>query len=362
MKRLALLFLLLPNSSFGCTDGKISSLPLSLLVFSPDGKWLVGAGGTVRERGGDEGIVKTWETKSWKIHETWAEGFDARVESVFFVSFDTVATVRPKVRRRGLLDSSPPFDGTLLRYWNVPEKKELEPLHLKKMTGGDGIAFHVPNKRVAFFGLSPRLAAVYTLPDLEQKVVLKDCPPAMLRFSPDGRRILAGIADHESTEIRLYDSTTGLVVANQKLEVPKDRNKYPRIRSAEFSPDGKKIAIGAIEPLKIHVFSADLSATMLTIEPGKFIVPDCVKFTPDSEMIAVRNKDSKVVELYSLKTKEVVKSFSNTPEGAYAWCFSPDGNWIAITSAGDPGGSGRFPQSKERVFEVKTGKLVAELD
>ena len=359
-----LLLLLFVLFVVGCDARPAPWIRIPHVAFSPDGKWLVAAGGRLGKLGrpwGGDGVVKVWQTSNWKLHATWKDGFTNPVDQLFFVSKEIVATASDKLIRD---TPGSPDDGVLVRYWEIATKKELPPLHLhlKDTRHAFGIGYYAPDKLVAYNSGDLRKVGIFTLPNLEKKCTLEGHPKGswLLQFSPDGKRILS--LSYEKPFVRLHDVATGKRIAEHNLDYDLDTANPNEINihgvQARFSSDGKMIAVA--ENSKVYVLTSDLSAVLFDVKGehprGR------AEFSPDSEMIAVRNKDSKVVELYSLKTKEVVKSFSNNPEGAYAWCFSPDGNWIAITSAGDPGGSGRFPPSKVRVFEVKTGKLVAELD
>lgn len=344
--------------STGCQEEKMAAMPYTSLSFSPDGKWLVAAGGTVKPRGG-EGKARVWQTSSWKVHDSWLDGFTDKVDAVFFISVDTTAVISKKMIRER---EGSAFDGILVRLWNVPDKKELASVHLKGARGwGRSIGFHAPDKLIAFTPGDYDKVGIYKFPSLEERTLLTGHSRGafLLRFSPDGKRILSAIRSAEDPQIRLYDNTSGQNKAVFKLAASHDETSPTEVRSADYSANGKMIAIGTIDPIKIYVLTADLSATLLTLEPGLF--PDCVKFTPDSELVAIKNGRN-TVQLYSTKTKEPRKTFDGNPEGVNGWCFSPDGAWIAIASGGHPDKNGGTSPGRVRVFEVKTGKLVAELE
>ncbi|MSQ93668.1 MAG: hypothetical protein EXR98_03835 [Gemmataceae bacterium] len=361
MNTCALLMLPVFAVSLGCSDGKTDRPPINHVAFSPDGKWLVGAGGTVKPNGG-EGIAKVWETSTWKLHDTWGEGFTDRVEQVHFASNEMVATWSNEMEHNPRGGS--PQRGIMLRRWNIPEKKELPKLHLSELrTWAGSTAYYPAGNLVASSSKdADKIGAIFTVPKLEETVTLKEdqARGASFRgFSPDGKRILVAIGSAESPEVRVFDTSNGQRLAAHKLDASNSKVNPTHVRSAEFSPNGKMIVIGTINPIKIYVLTADLSATLLTLELGLF--PDCLKFTPDNEMVAIKNGRNSI-EMYSIKTKEAVKTFDGNPEGANGWCFSPDGAWIAIGSGGHPDDKGKTSPGKVRVFEVKTGKLVAELE
>jgi WD40 repeat protein len=254
-----------------------------------------------------------------------------------------------------------PSDGILVRYWDLSKKAELGSLHIKSLIVAEHTSFFPGANLVVGYRLKTKTVVVYRLPEMQEKATLQDCPPATLRFASDGKTIVAAIGGETDPQLCLYTVEGGQLVNKLKL-VPANAKKIEAtaIKSVEFSPDGTMIAVGTINPMKIHVVRSDLSGTVFTLEPEFPFYPECVKFSPDNAMLAVK-KERNAVHLYSLQTKEAVRIFGKNPEGVNGWCFSPDGAWIAIACGGHPSDS-KLSASRVRVFEVKTGKLVAELE
>jgi len=354
MKYCALLFVFLSIACAGCAENQTTSMPLWHVAFSPDGKWLIAGGGTINQST-NRGVAKVWETGNWKVHHAWNLDFPVYVDGIFFVSPDSVATMNAKVKPGAAGD---PSDGVLLQYWDLSKKKELDELHLKMAASKRLIGIHFPSKLIALYNRSSRACAIYTLPNLEEKIVLKDCPPAFLKFSPDGKKILAAVSQGggNAPHVRSHDAS-GNLLASFDLTASNKGSEPTNVRAGRFSPDGKMVVIVTNRPDKTYLFKADLSAPLWLFDSP---FSECVEFTPDNETIAVR-KDDNTVQLQTIKTKEVVKSFGDNPDGANSWCFSADGAWIAIAGGGHKRQSG-FSPGRVRVFEVKTGKLVAELD
>jgi WD40 repeat protein len=201
--------------------------------------------------------------------------------------------------------------------------------------------------------------AIRNLPKLDEKVALKgDLRAAtLMRFSRDGKNVAVGIKSPETPELQIFNAERGELIRAHKLIASKVFATPTEVRTVAFSPDGTMIAAGTIEPKKIYVFDGNANE-LLAFDVKS--APDCLDFTPDNLFLAFK-KSRNTVELISVKTKKTQRTFSDNPEGANGWCFSPDGAWIAIASGGHPQGSGKSP-GKVRVFEVKTGKLVAVLD
>jgi WD40 repeat protein len=340
--------------STGCSEKKMTSLPVYHVAFSPDGKWLVGAGGLVetssRPPWTGDGSIKVWQTSTWKPHASWREGFTDRVQQIQFTSENVFAVASNQFIRNA--QGGDPYRGTLLRFWNIANKTELASLHLKDIRGNArSIGYYPPANLLALnLGYSLENVGIFTIPTLATKVILEEHKRGslMLRFSPDGKQILSCTLDEPA--LRLHDCTTGRRIASHKMD-------SSQARYAQFSPDGKMIAVAA-ENGKIYVFTRDFSDILLTINVG--IPPSFVTFTPNNEMIAMV-KSRSAIQLYSIKTKEATQTFDGNPEGPNGCSFSPDGEWIAIGSGGHPQGGGKSP-GRVRVFEVKTGKLIADLE
>ena len=286
----------------------------------------------------------------------WSDGFTGIVESIFFLTDDTFVTTNHQYVRdtRGS-----PHDGDMARIWSIQEKKELTSLHLKKSRGhARAIGFYGP-ANILVYNAGDHKPGVFTYPALEEKAILQDFPKtnARLRFSPDGKWVLAAINSASTPAVRLHNASNGVTIAVHQLDASNDEVHFTDVRSAGFSSDGKLIGVGTDRPAKVYVLTSDMKAPILKLDVEG--VPDCVAFTPDGEQIAFQ-KGRNAFELRSIKANKSQQTYDGISEGANSCSFSPDGAWIAIAS-GHPGGIGKTA-GKIRVFEVKTGKLVAELD
>lgn len=327
----------------GCAG---DNLPISSCVFSPDGKWLVAGGGKVNECG----VVKVWDVATWKVHATFKEGLTDRVDAVFFITDETVATVGHRITPQG----PQPYDGSEVRTWKIAEKKLLNVVHLQGHRGkGRSVGFSVPSRRVAYW---TQHMNVKTFPDLEDKAELKGCPGGIVRFLPDGKRVLTTTRSHKDPHLRLHDATDGRCIATLPLRASGLPPHPTEAQAVDVSPNGKLYAVVTENPNRAYVVATDLAKELFAIDLGDR-VSYCIKFTPDNSAVAVQ-KGRNGVQLYSIETQKPIKLFDANPEGVNEWCFSGDGAWIAITSGAQ---DGRSP-TRIRVFEVKTGKLVVELD
>jgi WD40 repeat protein len=337
---------------FGCGQAQEIHRPLLHVAFTPDGKWLVAGGGTIDTRKplhGGHGVVKVWETANWKPYGTWTDGFTDTVDHLFVQSKDSFAVASSKI----IPDSrGSPYAGVLIRSWRFSDKLELPARHLESPLSARGIGYHFHEKLVAYS--HGKNAVVFTLPKLERKSVLEGHSNGslLLHFSPDGKSILSCTVDKPF--IRLHDVSTGKRVGEQNVDgIPPEFSFV----HARFSSDGKMISVGT-ESKKVFVLTADLSAVLFEI--GVQYQPTLAEISPNNEFIAIMHS-SDAVRLYNIKTKEPIRTFEGNLEGVNGCCFSPDGAWIAIASGGHPRDNGTSP-GRVRIFEVKTGKLLGELD
>lgn len=356
--------------SLSCAQAQEKPYPMFRTVaFSADKKWLVAGGGGIA-RTGSHGMVKVWDTSSWKPHAVWTESFTYPVQAVRFVSPEVVASLSAKMLPPG---PGSRFEGTLVRRWNLPEKTEHGSVLLKGYFGGGSLGFHPSQKLITFDHVSDGACGIYSFPELERKVSLKALHelgrPIDCWFSADGKRVYSASVQPDGPQVRLHDAHNGDLLRTFKPENSKDRTEPTIIGSWAVSPNGDMVAIATNRPAKLYILKSDLSETLwvtnapvvsLEIDP-RFRVEPQLEFTIDNEAIALR-KDDTTVELYSLKSKDSIRRFTDNPHGVNGFSFSKDGNWIAIAGGGHRRPENKFSPPSVCVFDVKTGKLVAELD
>jgi WD40 repeat protein len=321
--------------SAGCSAYSRKSSRVEYIAFSPNGTWLVAAGGIWLESGN----LKVWKCSGWILHADWTEGISGQIQSGSFASEDVFVSIGGK---RHITDQRM-YGGNELRFWNILEKRETEIIDLENARGFANQIDYLPDKNMLVTNQWVKFgtAACYSVPNPQKETEFgTDLKFTVhLRFSPDGKKILCcnGLA------LCLFEVSTGKLIAQRKVD---DCDHNSHILSAAFSPSGDMIAVGLQDPNKVYVIPSDLGATWLTCDSE--FDPKSVSFTPDNAMIGATNRGA--IEVISIKNKTIVHRFENTRAEPSRWCFSPDGSMIAIANAWHI-----------RVLDIKTGKVLAEL-
>ncbi|MCL2120419.1 MAG: WD40 repeat domain-containing protein [Planctomycetaceae bacterium] len=176
-------------------------------------------------------------------------------------------------------------------------------------------------------------------------------------FSPDGKKILTTSRQFIA---KIWDADTGKelqkIDAESKYEHPLTTAYYPKLTSAAFSPDGKKIVTSCWDPI----------ARIWDVESGKQLQPltghtatiHFVQFSPDGKKIVTAAEDGTARIWDAESGKELRKlelprmdEMSGMVTGIFA-VFSPDGKKIITYAFNDP---------IVRIWDTETGKKLLEL-
>jgi WD40 repeat protein len=149
--------------------------------------------------------------------------------------------------------------------------------------------------------------------------------PMEVAFSADGKRIAVAT----SIGIWLYDAKTYLPVILLK-------GHTGRVRTVDFSPDGKLLASGSSQLLMPDAF--DRSVRLWNVEKGQQIAAleekadvECIRFSPNGNLLAWGDVlIGKTIKLWDVQHKKELAGIERRGN-EHLWCldFSPDGKTLA---------------------------------
>ncbi|WP_112263861.1 nSTAND1 domain-containing NTPase [Lentzea terrae] len=160
-----------------------------------------------------------------------------------------------------------------------------------------------------------------------------------VRFSPDGKTLLAASADHRVHRWRI----TGRPEPLPALEGHSDA-----VNTLAVSPDGELIATGSTDRT-IVVWDARTGTSLGTL-PGHADSVEALAFSPDSRLLASGSGDFSV-RIWDVAGRKVVSHLTGQSHAVKSVAFSPDGKELAT-------GSTDFAV---RLWDVATGTRTAEL-
>ncbi len=171
-----------------------------------------------------------------------------------------------------------------------------------------------PNGGWVVWQLNPGTAA------LARKVTLADPHTYALNdtvFSPDGR-LAATLGNKSGLEIRIWDLASGRTMT----AIAGSRDS----RSAEFSPDGTRLATGGDNGIAVW----DVASGRQLIRFGSGVIDD-VAFSPDGRRIVSGHMNT-AVTVWDAATGEPLAQMSGHTKRALSVAFSPDGRVVASGS------------------------------
>lgn len=251
---------------------------VSCVAFSPDGKTFVS--------GSRQHHLVLWDMATGEPLHTFINGYQIDVESVAF-SPD------------GKTVASGHVNG-YLRMWEAATGKHIR--FLSGMGGEEG-------SRLSF----EHTGAVYAV-----------------TFSPDGKTLASAGYGDRSTEVRLWEATTGKHI---RLLLSED-GEMDAIESIAFSPDGSTLAIGwGTGGISLSDTKTDQPAQYLDGRHRWEVLS--VMFNPDGTLLGSCGRDS-TVRLWDVKTKKLLRTFIGHKSGfsnkISCVAFSPDGKTVASSS------------------------------
>jgi WD40 repeat protein/serine/threonine protein kinase len=158
-------------------------------------------------------------------------------------------------------------------------------------------------------------------------------------FSPDGRRILTGSYDKTA---RVWDAGSGrqmMVLAGHT----------DRVTSAAFSPDGRRVATGSADnTARIWDSSTGREITLLRGHTERVL---SVAFSPDSRFVVTGSMD-KTARIWDAATGQQIRVLTGPTELLATVAFSPDGRRIVAAC---------YDQTA-RVWDASTGRQITSLE
>ncbi len=214
------------------------------------------------------------------------------------------------------------------------------------------VAFSPDGKRLAS-GSADHTVKVWDAETDQETLTLEGHhgPVLSVTFSPDGKRLASaggeppvGDAAHRLThpgELKLWDAKTG-----QETLTLKGHTDF--VNRVAFSPDGKRLASAGQDGM-VKVWDAATGRETRTLK-GRSGAVNCLAFSPDGKRLASASRDN--IKVWDAGTgEETLTLRGHSPVGVSGVAFSPDGKRLA--SAG-------FDRTL-KLWDVATGHEVLTL-
>lgn len=159
----------------------------------------------------------------------------------------------------------------------------------------------------------------------------------ILRFSPDGRLLVAKYGKEEVCRVKVWDLQAGEVA----FEVP----FHVSLRAIDFHPDGRGLALvepdGTVHVIDVATWSeTDRFASTIS-------APYAIAFDPFGRRLAISGVTAQIVEIINLESGQTEKTLSHKA-GVRGIAWSPDASLLAVAVANNQG----------RLWDVESGRSV----
>ncbi|MEZ6138019.1 MAG: WD40 repeat domain-containing serine/threonine-protein kinase [Pirellulaceae bacterium] len=225
----------------------------------------------------------------------------------------------------------PGFDYELLRARLESGPRELV-AHLRAAND----ALVIPNtKLVATSGNDGRIAFhdVVTGEVCFVEAELRACNPQALAISADGTQLAVGwkvqaVFDQHISYVRVYDFNE----LCKTKQLPQPQHEFAAaatVQSLAFSPDGKRLAIGArYAPIAVWYLEREECLTVKTTSRNR-----SVEFSVDGDYLLITDQQDHVLIVDAVDGNTVSEITCYGPQVAR---LSPDGKWIAVGEYNSP--------------------------
>jgi WD40 repeat protein len=263
---------------------------LNSLAFSPDGNWIVAAGG--------DHTAMIWDAATGNPVRVLQGHGDAVLRAVFSPDGKTVLTLGGGSDRT-------------VRSWNVETG---EPIFSVPSGGGFSSLFFFPDGQ-SFYAADN----VYSTADGRQLQGV-GMGGGTLAISPDGRTFVTGI----SPEAKIRDVSSGQLLHTLS-------GHTDSVTSAAYSKDGKWLVTGSRDN-NARVWDTASGKLLLLLSANSGMV-DSVAFSPDGSTVLT---GSNTARLWSITADDPQQQTISAPGGITTFALAPDGKTIL---AGDVNGN-----------------------
>lgn len=329
------------------------------VAFSPDGKYIVTNGFT-------DNTARLWDVATGETLHILTGHSDAVVRVAFSPDGKWVLT--------GSTDRS-------ARLWDVNTGKQVRVFLVPNDTDAvDAVAFSPDGTYIALANTNSGDDHIARLWDISTGQLVRELTGHQgfiqgIKFSPDGRFLLAGSADKT---VRLWDVASGQNLrvfnteASQGVAFSADGSliaaatgRIPRlwnlqslpsgtrfighsslIRGASFSPDGTRVVTASADTTA-RIWDTKSGQTLLILSGHTGEVSDAV-FSPDGKFVLTASHDH-TARLWDAGTGQELRRFEGHTDSVGKAVFSPDGKYVVTTSF----------DLTARTWDVKTGKTIA---
>jgi WD40 repeat protein/serine/threonine protein kinase len=173
-----------------------------------------------------------------------------------------------------------------------------------------------------------------------------------IAYSPDGKRLASGASD----EVKVWDAQTGKALTSFTV------GNKGAVQSVAFSPDGKRLATGSSFRVantfllggEAKVWDAESGKELLSLE-GHDRAVTSVAFSPDGKLLATASLDN-TVKVWDAQTGKELRALKGHTglTGVNCVAFSPDGKRLASST-------GPLPTGETKVWDTQTGKELFNL-
>jgi WD40 repeat protein len=321
------------------------------VCFSPDGKWIASAGG--------DWAVKVWDAQTGQEVRTLEQRYNrepikGHIGEVAGVCFSP----------DGTRIASASADKTV-KLWNAKSGEEV--LTLKRHTAPvSSVCFSTDGNRLVSAS-QDKTVKVWEAQTGQELFTLKGHTAWVHSacFSPDGKRLVSGGDD----QVTVWDAQT----AEEAVVL---KGHEGEIHSVCFSPDGRRIASaggrwptlqGKPLPGEVKVWEAQTGKELLSL-PGDTFMIRSASFSPDGKRIAGASEDL-AVKVWDAQTGQELLSRKGNPERVPCVCFSPLGEGSAgnlgtrlASGSKESDAKGKWPLPGEvQVWDLQTGRQALSL-